>query len=368
MRILLVSLFLVEYPVELANALGEKHQVHLVLSKSRASQALGDQLKSKVSPHVSLTLLPYRVVRDLSTIWCAFRILKLYLMIRPHVVHVQECSNPLNLLFFLFHFRPLFTTIHDVNLHPGTEQSRLTYRRNFVMRILRRYFYGTIIVHGEELKNAFLKRYKKAEKDVYMVPHGCLFSYLPERCAGIDEEAHTVLFFGRMEKYKGLKYLMEAEPLVSKKIDSFKIVVAGQGEDLNIHKKGLCLNPHFEVHDRFIPFDEVPAFFQRSSVVVLPYIEASQSGIVAMAFAFGKPVIATDVGSLGEVVKNGDTGLLVSPGNAESLADAIIYLLNYSDERKKMGERALRLANTTLSWKNIASITESVYRRATHIA
>jgi glycosyltransferase involved in cell wall biosynthesis len=362
MKILLVSLFLVEYAVELANALSEKHQVHLVLSEFRAAKTLGDRLRAKLSSRVSLTLLPYRYTRDLSTVWCAFLIFNRYLAFRPHVVHVQECSNPLNLLFYLFHFRPLITTVHDVDLHPGSEESRLTHKRRWAMRILRKYFCGSIIVHGEKLRALFIDRFGKKVEDVWAVPHGGLFSYIPEKRSILREDPHTVLFFGRMEKYKGLKWLIEIEPLVSEKIADLKIIVAGQGEDLDARKATLLTNPHFEIHDRYIPFDEVPAFFQRAAAVVLPYTEASQSGIVAMAFAFGKPVIATDVGSLSEIVIDGRNGLLVPARDPVRLSDAICSLLLNRQQKQRLSEGALETANTLLNWNDIAGLTTKVYR------
>jgi glycosyltransferase involved in cell wall biosynthesis len=365
MRILLVSLFLVEYAVELANALGEKHDVHLILSKNRAVRTSGNRLEAQLSARVSLTLLPYRFARHRSTLGCALMIIKLYLKIRPHVVHVQECSNPLNLLLFLLRFRPLFTTIHDVELHPGTEQSHLSRKRNAAMRILRQYFYGSIIVHGQKLKALFLTRYNNPSDAVYVVPHGGLFSFIPEIRPNINEEPHTVLFFGRMEKYKGLKCLVEAEPFVSEKIEDFQIVVAGQGPDLTCRKDTLLSNLHFDVHDRFIPLEEVPHYFQRSAAVVLPYTEASQSGIAAMAFAFGIPVIATDVGSLSEVVRTGHNGIVVPAGDPQMLAGAIVSILLDPEKRRRLGKGALKTAHTELSWTRVAKLTENAYRTKT---
>jgi glycosyltransferase involved in cell wall biosynthesis len=362
MRILLVSLFLVEYAVELANALVEKHQVHLVLSEMRAAEALGDQLQAKLSSRVSLTLLPYRYKCYHSKIWCAFLIFKQYLVFRPHVVHVQECSNPLNLFFYLFHWRPLITTVHDVQLHPGSEECRLTHKKLWVMRILRKYFCGSIIVHGKNLRTLFIDRYGKKAEDVWAVPHGGLFSYIPENRSVFREDPHTVLFFGRMEKYKGLKWLIETEPLISEKITDFKIIVAGQGEELDARKTILQGNPHFEIHDRYIPFSEVAVFFKRAVAVVLPYTEASQSGIVAMAFAFGKPVIATDVGSLSEVVFDGKNGVLVPPRDPLKLSDAICSMLLNPQQKKRLSKGALETANTLLNWNYVAELTTKVYR------
>jgi glycosyltransferase involved in cell wall biosynthesis len=363
MRILLVSLFLVEYAVELANALSENHQVTLVLTKDRITQTLGDQIESIISPNVSLTVLPYRFIKHPSTAWCVFLIFTTYFKFRPHVVHIQECTNPLNLVLLLFRFRALFTTVHDVDLHPGSENSRLTPFRHWCMKTLRTYCYGSIIVHGEKLKKLFLSRYtKKSRQHVHFVPHGGLFSFLSKDSPLIAEEPHSVLFFGRMEKYKGLSHLIETEPLVSKKIPDFKIIVAGQGGDLEDHKSHLLGNPHFEVHARYIPNSEVPILFGRAAAVVLPYVEASQSGIVAMAFAFGKPVIATDVGSLSEVVFNGKNGLLLPSGDAGIFADAIVSLLRNNLLREQMSRAAKTTADTLLSWNYVALLTERVYK------
>ena len=102
-------------------------------------------------------------------------------------------------------------------------------------------------------------------------------------------------------------------------------------------------------------------FFDEASVVVLPYIEASQSGVVAISFAFGKPVVVTNVGSLPEVVDHGNTGLVVSPKSITELAKAIIKLLSDGDLREKMGQKAYKFSETELSWDKIAEITNETY-------
>jgi glycosyltransferase involved in cell wall biosynthesis len=167
-----------------------------------------------------------------------------------------------------------------------------------------------------------------------------------------------------MQEYKGLCYLIEAEPIVSKKIPDFKVIIAGSGDDLKRYKEQLTQNAHFEIHDYYIPNDGVATFFHRSALIVLPYIEASQSGVAAIAFAFGKPVVASDVGSLSEVVRQDQTGVLVPPKDPIKLAEAIIALLKDHEKRKKMGAAASALANTLLSWDHIAKLTQDVYKNA----
>jgi glycosyltransferase involved in cell wall biosynthesis len=96
---------------------------------------------------------------------------------------------------------------------------------------------------------------------------------------------------------------------------------------------------------------------------VLPYLEASQSGVVPVAYAFGKPVVATRVGGLPDVVEHGQTGLLVPPGDSQSLARAVIDLLTDDARRRDMGARARRFAETELSWSRIGQRTLEVYQK-----
>jgi glycosyltransferase involved in cell wall biosynthesis len=118
------------------------------------------------------------------------------------------------------------------------------------------------------------------------------------------------------------------------------------------------------MHNRYIPDSEVPIFFRRASIVVLPYIEATQSGIIPIAYAFGKPVIASRVGDIPDVIESEKTGILVESGNSKVLANAMIRLLTNEQLRNEMGFNARRKMETELSWRIIAGRTVEVYRKA----
>jgi glycosyltransferase involved in cell wall biosynthesis len=108
----------------------------------------------------------------------------------------------------------------------------------------------------------------------------------------------------------------------------------------------------------------VRELFDRSQLLVLPYNEATQSGPLHIAYALGKPVIATKVGALIEAVRHAETGLLVPPKNERALAEAIVALLKDDELRRKMSENAYRLAMKELSWDTIARNTIEVYKEA----
>jgi glycosyltransferase involved in cell wall biosynthesis len=255
-------------------------------------------------------------------------------------------------------------TVHDVVLHPGKQSSSIAPWKIWVLKKIREVGYDKIIVHGRLLKQQLLVNCKKPEHNVFVIPHGCLFSFCTKQKNRFVEKPNTILFFGRIDHYKGLKYLIEAEPFVSKEFPDFKIVIAGQGGDLEKYRANISSNPHYELHERFIPNEEVPRFFDQASLVVLPYIEASQSGIVAMAFAFGKPVIVTNTGSLAEMVAHNRTGIVIPSKNAKVLSKAIIELLADKQKRQRLGQNAGKSARSEFSWKSVAALTTNVY----HIA
>lgn len=136
-----------------------------------------------------------------------------------------------------------------------------------------------------------------------------------------------ILFFGYVRPYKGLGVLLEAFAAVRRQI-AVRLRIAGEFyEDPKPYLeqiRRLGIGPDVEVSNGFVPEAEVAACFARADVVVLPYLSATQSGIVPLAFGHGVPVITTTTGGLTEVVEPGKTGFLVAPGNVSELAAAII--------------------------------------------
>ena len=156
----------------------------------------------------------------------------------------------------------------------------------------------------------------------------------------LAEEPGTILFFGRAAHHKGLEYLVRAQPLISRKIPHARFLIAAHGPHLAQCRQLISDNTRFEIHEGFLSGAVLAEFFQRASLVALPYLSASTSGILMTACVFGKPVVATSVGCLPEYVKPGVTGLLVPPADPDQLAEAIIALLSDDRLRQRMGDNA----------------------------
>jgi glycosyltransferase involved in cell wall biosynthesis len=142
-----------------------------------------------------------------------------------------------------------------------------------------------------------------------------------------SRSGHTILFFGKVRKYKGLDVLLAALPRVLSKVEC-KLIVVGEFYDSIDGYERLIREHRIEnyvhIDNRYIPNEEVPGVFERADVLVLPYLSATQSGVARIALSNRLPVIASRTGGLSEAVIENVNGLLFPPGDPEALADQII--------------------------------------------
>jgi glycosyltransferase involved in cell wall biosynthesis len=172
------------------------------------------------------------------------------------------------------------------------------------------------------------------------------------------------LFFGRIEPYKGLGVLLQAGESLAERGIQFRLIVAGTGRDLNRYLAHIRGRPWVELIEQRIHADELPELFGRASAVVLPYTEATQSGVAAMAFGFGLPVIASHVGGLPDAVHDEHNGLLIPPSDVSALTDAMARLIASENLREQLAYGARASAVRELSWDSIAQETLTVYESA----
>lgn len=174
-------------------------------------------------------------------------------------------------------------------------------------------------------------------------------------------EGNIILFFGFVREYKGLKYLIKALPEIISKTDVTLLIVGEFWKNKNEYLdliNILGIENKIIIIDEYIPNEEVGFYFSASDLVVQPYVSATGSGIIQIAFGFNKPVVATRVGCLPEVVKDGETGYLVSPKSSTEIARAIIKFF-----QKKQAEEFIeniKKNNYRFSWDRIVDVIEEL--------
>ena len=225
--------------------------------------------------------------------------------------------------------KPWVMTMHDPMLH----SEDISTKKNLYRRVSF-YFCKKFVI----LNNNQLKRFC----DFYHIPQS---NVLVNRL-GVYDNIHAfvqkkwqvknknVLFFGRITPYKGVEYLCEAMKIVHEVVPNATLTIAGGGSfyfDISKYEQ----LPYIEIRNHFVEMDELAKLVFQCSVVVCPYKEATQSGVIMTAFSMCKPVVATKVGGLGEMVEHGKSGLMVEPCDSNALAEAIVQLL--SNENKLNG-------------------------------
>ena len=275
---------------------------------------------------------------------------------KPDIVHITSAQewNPF-LGSFVKHqlHKPLVYTIHDVIHHQGTPK----YMR-ITENIFRRGVKYTVVL-TEQGKKIIINQGKK-EENTLVVPHG-IYDFFTKYADASIKEQNEILFFGRIEQYKGLDVLLKSVPTVFRKCPDWYLHIAGGG-DITPYKEALN-SPHIHVPNRFVTDEEVAKFMQRCPIVALPYLSASQSGVIPTAFAFGKAVIATNVGGIPDVIKDHETGLLIPPNDPAKLSAALIELIENPALRKKLGENGQAFANEYLGWNAIAKAHKAFYEK-----
>jgi glycosyltransferase involved in cell wall biosynthesis len=152
---------------------------------------------------------------------------------------------------------------------------------------------------------------------------------------GLDDKS-VLLFFGYIRQYKGLMNIIEALPLIRKQITNAHLLVVGEFYD-NPQPyldaiKNLGLDNTITIINEYVANEAVHLYFTAANLAVLPYNEATQSGILSIAYGFAKPVVVTDVGGLAELVDDGKTGFIVPPHDIPKLADTVIRYFKENHE------------------------------------
>ena len=203
-----------------------------------------------------------------------------------------------------------------------------------------------VFPHEASLFDRMLTRFALSAAD-HLITHSqrdreLLLSVLPDKTVSVsalpslDEfsdrratarDGRTILFFGKVRKYKGLEVLLAAMPKVLTKVECKLSIVGEFYDSLNRYRRLIHeyrIESHVRIDNRYIPNEEVTRVFREADVLVMPYVTASQSGVARIALSNGLPIIASRIGGLSEAIDENLTGLLVPPGDPDALADRIV--------------------------------------------
>lgn len=337
------------YSLEVARALSKKAKVLAVVSKQ--------VFNLRKWQEIGLDLIEISTYKNLWQFFFSSLNFKKFLFLRkqikkfnPDVIYYPMFHIWVPLINFLFPSLPKVFTLHDPIPHKGEENLVISFLQKIAIRQATR-----IIILSKSHIEVMEKQGISREK-IDVIPHG-EFSYYSQFTSTnlkINENnPPTILFFGRILPYKGLDILLKAFPLIKKEIPEAKLIIAGPG-DFSLYQKQVNNLKDVIIVNRWLKDEEVAFYFKQASICVLPYIEATQSGIIPIAYTFKAPVVATQVGGIPEQVEDGKTGLLVPAGNIEKLAEACVYLLKNPSLIVKMGEAGYEKAMKEWSWETIA--------------
>jgi alpha-maltose-1-phosphate synthase len=358
LNVILLGSF-IDYQIQLANQLCQSDKVSILSSAQKLDCAFDEIIDDKVNYLFLGRGKPWYHPKGFHAIIDFIRTIN---KIKPDIIHYQAGGSFFYLLLLPFITKyPFVITFHDVKQHVG-EYSIIT----AFIRYFFRKFADNIIVHGEYLKNQMINLYNIPKKKIHftMIGEHEVAPFLKYAKEIKNPEVNYVLFFGRIYKYKGLEYLIKAEPFITSELPNTKIIIAGAGENFNKYYKMIGNRiDNYEIYNYRLTYEEGATLFQKSNVVCLPYIDASQSGVVCSAYGFKKPVVVTKVGSIPEIVEDGVTGIIVPSKDSQALGKAIVEILKVKNKTIEMGNNAHKKLKTDLSWNNITKEIVIIYKK-----
>lgn len=352
MKIAFLSAFALDANASLINALNKKCDVYFFiealyeisnfLDKEKLTKTItsGTEVKELqrfrdfISLDKTYVIKGTRNVNIVKKLYISYKINQYIKKINPDVIIIDNYM----LTYFastLMFAKKMLMIVHDPFLHSG---------ENYIIDRYLRKIHFSLIKHkmllNENQKKDFIEYYHFDSNNIHS-SFLSIYDFLRfhQTDMQILSADFNILFFGRISRYKGIKYLLDAfiNLLSTHNYPNMTLTIAGSGNfdfDLEIYKK----HPEIKILNEYIYPENLANLIFQSSVVVCPYVDATQSGVVMSAFAFKKPVIATNVGGLPEMVDHEKTGFIIEPKSSQAISDAISKLYNNRNLLEEMSQ------------------------------
>jgi glycosyltransferase involved in cell wall biosynthesis len=300
----------------------------------------------------------------------------------PKIFHIlwnnkfEYFDRTLLMLYYRLLGKKIVLTAHNVNA--GKRDSNDSWLNRLTLKIQYR-LVDHIFVHTEKMKRELIEDFGVRERGVTVIPFGInnsvpdtdLTPMQAKQRLRIRQEGKTILFFGNIGPYKGVDLLVAAFLKLAAGDSKYRLIIAGKPRGgCEGYLEGIREAIRRDIRsDRviqkigYVPDEETELYFKAADVLVLPYTEVSQSGVLFLGYNFGLPVVAADVGSLKEEIVEGETGFMCKPGDPVDLAKTIETYFR-SDLFKCLDQRRQNIrdyAQGRHSWDVVGEITRKLY-------
>lgn len=303
---------------------------------------------------------------------------------RPSIFHVlwnnkfEMFDRTFLMLYYKLLGKRVVLTAHNINKR----------KRDAVDTVLNRLALKTqyrlsdhIFVHTEQMKSELVQEFGCRTSAITVIPFGInnavphtpLTSSEAKARLGIEQAERTILFFGRITPYKGLEYLVGAFSQLLLQSSTYRLIIAGRPDN---DSRDYCqsiqeliarqeLGKRVLLRIEFVPDSETELYFKAADVLVLPYRQIYQSGVLFLAYSFGLPVIATNVGGLPDEIIEGQTGYICQSEDSDQLAYAIkkYFESDLYDNLHSRRRLILEYANQRYSWETVGKMTVDTYKK-----
>lgn len=301
---------------------------------------------------------------------------------KPRIFHIlwnnkfEMFDRTLLTLYYRLLGKVVVLTAHNVNKlkrdSADTALNRLTLRIQYRLA-------NHVFVHTPKMKSQLIKEFGVPTGQITVIPFGINNSVPDTNLSpkeakerlGIRENQKTILFFGRIKPYKGLEYLIAAFQRLVRRHDNYQLIIAGQlekgseryWESIQREIQEFVETGQIIPRIEFIPDGEIEVYFKAADVLILPYREICQSGVIFLGYSFGLPVLAADVGSLKEEIAEGTTGFVFRPEDPIDLARAIerYFASDLFAGLEKRRHKIRDLATQRNSWELVSEETVRLY-------
>ena len=302
---------------------------------------------------------------------------------RPKVLHilwnnrVEWFDRTILMLYYKMVRKKVVLTAHNVN--QARRDSKDSWLNRTTLKIQYR-LCGHIFVHTQKMKEELCSDFGVGEDAITVIrypinnafPDTELTPADAKRRLGLEQHERAILFFGRLVPYKGIEHLLEAVRSLLDKRSDYRLIIAGEpkkGAEKYLREIQSALHGLFIdegqviLKAEFIADHDLELYFKAADVMVLPYKEIFQSGVLFLAYSFGLPVVATDVGSFREEILEGSTGFLCRPGEPADMAAALerYFASNLYRDLTSRRREVRDFAFSNHSWEAVADLTFKSY-------